>query len=163
MSINNEAPPKRRPAGKIRARFVAISWRDAAVSFGPIVLVALIGIWLTIWLIRPAPPKTLTIITGPENSNFWNTAQKYRKILARDGVTLKILASDGSLDNLNKLMDPKVDIDVGFVQGGLATEAAINTLVSLGSVAYVPVSVFYHTATIVDSLDDLRGKRVAVG
>ncbi|MDB5991216.1 MAG: C4-dicarboxylate transporter substrate-binding protein, partial [Herbaspirillum sp.] len=42
-------------------------------------------------------------------------------------------------------------------------EAAINTLVSLGSVAYVPVSVFYHTATIVDSLDDLRGKRVAVG
>jgi TRAP transporter TAXI family solute receptor len=163
MSIENETPPKNRRAGKIKARFVAISWRDVAVSFGPIVLVALIGIWLTVWLIRPAPPKTLTIITGPENSNFWNTAEKYRKILARDGVTLKILPSDGSLDNLNKLMDPKVDVDVGFVQGGLATEAAVDTLVSLGSVAYVPVSVFYHTAAIVDSLDDLRGKRVAVG
>jgi len=163
MSINNEAPPKRRRAGKIRARFVAISWRDAAVSFGPIVLVALIGIWLTVWLIRPAPPKTLTIITGPANSNFWNTAQKYRQILARDGVTLKVLTSDGSLDNLNKLMDPKVDVDVGFVQGGLATEAAANTLVSLGSVSYVPVSVFYHTAAVVESLDDLRGKRIAVG
>lgn len=163
MSINNEAPPKRRRAGKIRARFVAISWRDAAVSFGPIVLVALIGIWLTVWLIRPAPPNTLTIITGPPNSNFWNTAQKYRQILARDGVTLRVLTSDGSLDNLNKLMDPKVDVDVGFVQGGLATEAAANTLVSLGSVSYVPVSVFYHTTAIVESLDDLRGKRVAVG
>jgi TRAP-type uncharacterized transport system substrate-binding protein len=152
-----------RRAGRIRARFVAISWRDLAVSFGPIVLLVLIGLWLAIWLIRPAPPKTLTIITGPEHSNFWNTAEKYRQILARDGVTLKILPSDGSLENLNKLMDPKVDVDVGFVQGGLATDAAVNKLVSLGSVAYVPVSVFYHTTDLVDSLDDLRGKRIAVG
>jgi TRAP-type uncharacterized transport system substrate-binding protein len=157
------APSSGRRGGKIKARFVAISWRDVAVSFGPIVLVVLIGLWLAVYLIRPAPPKSLTIITGPKNTNFWNTAEKYRKILARDGVTLKILPSDGSLDNLNKLMDPNVDVDVGFVQGGLATDAATANLVSLGSVAYVPVSVFYHTNEIIDSLDDLRGKRVAVG
>jgi TRAP transporter TAXI family solute receptor len=157
------APSRRRGSGKFKARFVAISWRDLAVSFGPIALVVLIGLWLAVYLIRPAPPNTLTIITGPKNTNFWNVAEQYRKILARDGVTLKILESDGSLDNLNKLMDPKVDVDVGFVQGGLATDAAVANLVSLGSVAYVPVSVFYHTAAPVDSLDDLRGKRVAVG
>jgi TRAP-type uncharacterized transport system substrate-binding protein len=167
MSTKDETNVKpvarKRRAGNIRARFVAISWRDLAVSFGPLVLLGLIGLWLAIWLIRPAPPNTLTIITGPEHSNFWNTAEKYRRILARDGVTLKILASDGSLDNLNKLMDSKVDVDVGFVQGGLATPAAIDSLVSLGSVAYVPVTVFYHTAAAVDSLDDLRGKRIAIG
>src|SRR5882757_2341454 len=159
MPTEDKPPRNRRRAGRIRARFVAISWRDAAVSFGPIALVALIGIWLAIWLIRPAPPKTLTIVTGPEHSNFWNIAERYRKILARDGVTLKVLTSDGSLDNLNKLMDPNVDVDIGFVQGGLATDAAAEKLVSLGSIAYVPVSVFYHAITVVDSLDDLRGMR----
>jgi TRAP transporter TAXI family solute receptor len=163
MPTEDKTPRSRRRAGRIRARFVAISWRDAAVSFGPIALVALIGIWLAIWLIRPAPPKTLTIVTGPEHSNFWNIAERYRKILARDGVTLKVLTSDGSLDNLNKLMDPNVDVDIGFVQGGLATDAAAEKLVSLGSIAYVPVSVFYHANTVVDSLDDLRGMRIAVG
>ncbi|HEY4316737.1 MAG TPA: TAXI family TRAP transporter solute-binding subunit [Herbaspirillum sp.] len=165
---NNGRPPlsassNGRRGGKFKARFVAISWRDVAVSFGPIVLVVLIGLWLAVYLIRPAPPKTLTIVSGPRNTNFWNVAEKYRKILARDGVTLINLESDGSLDNLNKLMDDKVNVDVGFVQGGLATEAATASLVSLGSVAYVPVSVFYHATETVDSLDDLRGKRVAVG
>lgn len=165
MPTDNQAPrsTSHPRAHRIRARFVAISWRDVAVSFGPIALVALIGMWLAIWLIRPAPPKTMTITTGPEHSNFWNTAEKYRKILARDGVTLKVLTSDGSLDNLNKLLDPNVDVDIGFVQGGLATEAAVEQLVSLGSVSYVPVSVFYHTDAIVDNLNDLRGKRIAVG
>ncbi|RXZ31131.1 C4-dicarboxylate ABC transporter substrate-binding protein [Oxalobacteraceae bacterium CAVE-383] len=157
------APANARRGGKFKARFVAISWRDVAVSFGPIVLVALVGLWLAVYFIRPAPPKTLTIVSGPKNTNFWNVAEKYRQILARDGVTLRNLESDGSLDNLNKLMDDKIDVDVGFVQGGLATDAATASLVSLGSVAYVPVSVFYHTAETVDSLDDLRGKRVAVG
>jgi TRAP-type uncharacterized transport system substrate-binding protein len=175
MTMKNETPeqdkdtppvpasPNGRRGGKFKARFVAISWRDLAVSFGPIVLLALIGLWLAVYLIRPAPPKTLTIVSGPKNTNFWNVAEKYRQILARDGVTLINLESDGSLDNLNKLMDDKVNVDVGFVQGGLATDAATASLVSLGSVAYVPVSVFYHTTEIVDSLDDLRGKRVAVG
>ena len=45
-------------ATRIKARFVAISWRDLAVSFGPFLLLILVGAWLVIWLIRPAPPFT---------------------------------------------------------------------------------------------------------
>ena len=60
MSTAKETPPgssgRGHRAGQIKARFVAISWRDVAVSFGPIVLVVLIGLWLAIYLIRPAPP-----------------------------------------------------------------------------------------------------------
>ena len=149
----------------MKARFVAISWRDLAVSVGPMLLLALVAVWLTVWLIRPAPPKTLTIATGPEHSTFWNTAEKYRAILARDGVTLKLVPSEGSVDNLRKLTDPDNPVDVGFVQVGIAEGVDIDALVSLGSVAYVPVSVFYrpHHDEIISRLSELAGKRVAIG
>lgn len=149
----------------MKARFVAISWRDLAVSFGPMLILIGVAVWLAIWLIRPAPPTTLTIATGPEHSSFWNTAEKYRKILARDGVTLKLVATEGSLDNLHKLADPDAPVDVGFVQGGIADGVDIDGLVSLGSISYAPVSVFYRDRddTVVTRLSQLTGKRIAIG
>jgi TRAP-type uncharacterized transport system substrate-binding protein len=147
----------------IKTRFVAISWRDLAISFGPIALLVVVAIWLAIWLIHPAPPNAITMITGPEHSNFWNTAEKYKKILARNGINLKIVTSEGSLDNLKKLNDPNSGIDVGFVQGGVAGDLPIDQLVSLGSISYVPVSVFYRGRERINRLSELEGKRVAIG
>ncbi|HWW04415.1 TAXI family TRAP transporter solute-binding subunit [Collimonas sp.] len=147
----------------IKTRFVAISWRDLAISFGPIALLAVVAIWLAIWFIHPAPPNTITMVTGPEHSNFWNTAEKYQKILAHNGIKLKIVTSEGSLDNLKKLNDPHSGIDVGFVQGGVAAELPIDHLVSLGSVSYVPVSVFYRGREMLNRLSELNGKRVSIG
>jgi len=163
MSADQTPPVPKHSVSRMKARFVAISWRDLAVSFGPIVLLAIVGVWLAIWLIHPAPPNTITIVTGPKDSNFWNTAEKYRKILARDGVTLKVLTSEGSLDNLRKLSDPDSDVDIGFVQGGVASGIDISDLVSLGSVSYVPVSVFYRGKTAVTRLSELHGLKVAIG
>jgi TRAP-type uncharacterized transport system substrate-binding protein len=164
----------RRPSvSAMKARFVAISWRDLAVSFGPMILLIGVGIWLAIWLIRPAPPKTLTIATGPEHSIFWNTAEKYRAILARDGVTLKLVPTEGSLDNLHRLASDDATVDVGFVQGGIADGVDTDGLVSLGSVAYAPVSLFYRVgsrntnrepdAGVLTRLSELAGKRIAIG
>ncbi len=147
----------------MKARFVAISWRDLAVSFGPMLLLIVVGVWLAIWLIHPAPPKVITIATGPQNSSFWTTAEKYKAILARDGVTLKLVPSEGSLDNLRKLTDPDGEVDVGFVQGGVANGVNIDNLVSLGSVSYSPVSVFYRGDKVFSRLSELTGKSIAVG
>lgn len=63
------ATGRKRPTHLV-ARFVAISWRDLAVSFGPIVLIAVVAIWLAVRLIQPAPPSTLTISAGPQGSSF---------------------------------------------------------------------------------------------
>src|ERR1700738_3789792 len=140
--------PRTRRIAPSMARFVAISWRDLAVSFGPILLISAAAIYLAVRLIQPAPPNTLTMSAGTKGSSFWNNAQQYKKILARNGVTLNVLESQGSLDNLKKLEDPNSNVDVGFVQGGMSAPgtAADNheNLVSLGSVAYVPLAVFYR-------------------
>ena len=102
------------------ARVIAVSWRDLAVSMGPIVLISAAAIWFAIRLIQPAPPNTLTISAGPPGSSFWNAAQHYKTILARNGITLKILPSAGSLQNLERLSDSKESVDVGFVQSGVS-------------------------------------------
>ena len=156
-----KSPTGRKPPPRLVARFVAISWRDLAVSFGPILLVSVAAIWLAVRLIQPAPPSTLTMSAGPKGSTFWNAAQKYKAILARNRITLNVLESEGSAQNLQRLADPDSHVDVAFVQDGLASKVP-DRLVSLGSVAYVPLAVFYHGPPVT-RLSQFEGERLAIG
>ena len=140
-----------------------ISWRDLAAALWPVVLVSVIAIWIAFRFVRPAPPDTITITTGIEGSNFRTSAEKYQKILARNGVNIEILPSDGALQNLQRLREPGFKVDVGFVQGGLSSEGDTAELVSLGSVFYVPLVVFYRSVHPLDRLSDFKGKRLAIG
>ncbi len=148
---------------RVLARFSVISFRDLAVSAGPLLLITAIVIVAAYLYVRPAPPDTITIISGPPGSVFQRTAEKYRKILARNGVKLRILPSEGALENLKKLNDPAVRVDVGFVQGGVSTGIAVDKLVSLGSVFHEPLAVFYRSDVPFDRIYGLYGKRLAIG
>ena len=148
---------------QLRARLVAVSWRDLAITLGPILLLSLAGIWFAVRFVRPAPPKSVTITTGPDGSMFRIAADKYRSILARNGITLKMLPSDGSVENLKRLNDRSVQVDIGFVQGGVAPDVQADGLVSLGSVFYEPLAVFYRDKRPVYRLSQFSGKRLAIG
>ena len=52
---------------------------------------------------------------------------------------------------------------MGFVQGGIASLGDVNHLMSLGSVFYVPVLVFYRAPQPIKFLSELDGKRIAIG
>jgi len=140
-----------------------VSWRDAAVTLGPFVLLVIVALWITLHFVRPAPPTTIVMATGPAGSMFQTYAERYAKILGRQGVTLKMLPSEGSLDNLRRLSDPKVKVDVGFVQGGIAGMGDAANLMSLGSMSYLPMLVFYRAPRPVKLLSELDGKRIAIG
>ena len=122
------------------ARLAGISPRDLAVTVGPLVLITALAIAAAYYFVRPAPPDTIAIAGGPEGSTFRISAEKYRKILARHGVELQIMPSEGSVDNLRKLNDPAVRVDVGFVQGGVSSGIPLDNLVSLGSVFHEPLA-----------------------
>ena len=72
-------------------------------------------------------------------------------------------ASQGSLENLQRLNDPSFQVDVGFVQAGVAGCVRVDALVSLGSVFYEPLAVFYRNARPVYRLSQFSGKRLAIG
>lgn len=145
------------------ARFAGISPRDLVVSVGPIILITVLVIGGAFWIVRPAPPDTITIAGGHEGSTFRVTAEKYRKILARNGVTLRIVPTEGSLANLQMLSNPAVKVDVGFVQGGLSKGINLERLVSLGSVFHEPLALFCRSGKTVERISDLTGKRLAIG
>ncbi len=148
---------------QLRARIVAISWRDLAITLGPILLLSLAGIWFAVRFVRPAPPNSVTITAGPDGSMLRIAADKYQSILARNGITLKILPSEGSLENLKRLNDRSLQVDIGFVQGGVAADRQVEGLVSLGSVFYEPLAVFYRSQRLVYRLSQFSGKRLAIG
>lgn len=68
-----------------------ISWRDVATTVAPFFIALVIAILITVHYLQPAPPTTLAITSGPDGSAFRRAADKYQKILARNGVALKVL------------------------------------------------------------------------
>lgn len=126
----------------------------AVVCFITIILCAAI-----FWFIHAAPPRSITITGGPEGSSFERNAEKYKTILARNGVTLTILTSQGSQENIQRLQDRKADI--GFIQGG--SEKSTNDLMSLGNIAYQPLMIFYRSSEPISLLSAFEGKQLAIG
>src|SRR6202795_5058048 len=111
--------------------------RDLLLVAAPATLVVVGAFGLTLLLMRPAPPSELVMSTGNADGSYHAYAMKYRDILARDGVTLRLWPSGGAVANLRRLADPSAHVDVALVQGGIVSIAPPETvqgLVSLGSV-----------------------------
>ena len=148
---------------RMQAMFTEFFGLGRAVALSAIALISVVIIFAVFWFFHSAPPNTITITSGPEGSVFRANAEKYSKILARSGVTLKILTSDGSQENLKRLADPSFRVDIGFVQGGVVGEMNIDKLVSLGSISYEPLLIFYRNAKPLELLSQMNGKRLAIG
>jgi hypothetical protein len=116
-----------------------------------------------LWFVLSAPPRELVMTAGPEGSSFERFAEKYRDILSSNGVTLKILPSQGSMENLQRLSNKSLPIDIGFVQAGQTNDGNGAELFSLGSVAYQPLLIFYRTNAPATLLSDFSGRRLAIG
>jgi len=129
-----------------------------------VILLVILGVfWVSFHFVRPIPPRTLTMTTGMEGGSFAVLGERYRQVLARDGIQLRLLASSGSVENLTRLKDESKAIEVGFVQGGIGKAEPASKLVSLGSVFYSPLWVFSRGQDRLDDLSQLRGKRINIG
>jgi TRAP-type uncharacterized transport system substrate-binding protein len=111
------------------------------------------------YFFESAPATTITITSGPEGSVFYRNATKYAEILARSGVKLKVIPSNGSLENLQRLGNPSSHVDIGIAQAGLPPPPG---LISLGSISYQPLLLFYR-APALELISDLTGKKIAIG
>jgi len=147
----------------VRTMFTEIFGLNRIAALCVILFISVATIFAIFWFFYSAPPRTIIMTSGPEGSIFRVNAEKYRTLLARSGVNVKILPSQGSLENLKRLADPSFKVDIGFVQGGVTGGLAIGKLHSLGSVSYEPLLIFYRSARPVDLLSRLNGKRIAIG
>jgi TRAP-type uncharacterized transport system substrate-binding protein len=174
MEPNPESGHARRRRGpklRLPLKVATISWWDLAHTLGPILAVSALAIWLALHFVRPLPPSTLVMSSGPKGSSFERNAERYRAILAEKGITLKLVPSAGSLQNLDRLSEQHehAHYDIALVQAGITETGAAKqgadtgSLVSLGSMFYQPLTVFYRGRRRISRLSQLKGERIAIG
>jgi len=110
----------------------------------PLLLLLALAAGIAIWLAKPAPPGTVAFATGPEGSALEIFGRQYEAFFRRHGITLQIIPSSGSRENISRLRDPKDPVQAGFVEGGLLKPEGAAGLLSLGSIAYHPVWFFHY-------------------
>ncbi|HEY7888418.1 MAG TPA: TAXI family TRAP transporter solute-binding subunit [Steroidobacteraceae bacterium] len=161
------APRRHGPKLRLPLKITTISWWDLIHTLGPILAASAAAIWLALHFVRPLPPHTLTMSGGPKGSSFEADAEKYRAFLAEKGIELKIVPSAGSLQNLDRLTARHSPVDIALVQAGITATArrgnSSNDLVSLGSMFYQPLTVFYRARRPIALLSQLKGERIAIG
>lgn len=136
--------------------------REIWLAAGSGLLLVVVAFGVALYFVEPAPPQHIVISTGAADGGYHASGERYRDLLASDGVTVELRPSLGSLENVGRMMEPGSDVDVGFLQGGTSFAANAPELVSLGSLYYEPLWVFYRGPRIGD-FPGLRGKRIAIG
>ena len=135
---------------RYRVRLRDLNLRDLLAVVVPAVALIVGGFWLAAQFIRPAPPDFLIMSTGAPGGAYEAFAARYKPILAAQGIELRERPSAGAVENLRRLLDPKEEVDVGLVQGGLGFGTDAEGLVSLGSFYHEPLWVFYRGKETVD-------------
>ena len=77
-------------------------------------------------LMSTMPPRRLVMATGAEGGAYHEFGKQYQAILARAGVELRLLETNGALENLKLLQDENSGVDVTFLQGGITSKTASN-------------------------------------
>ncbi|HLX70552.1 MAG TPA: TAXI family TRAP transporter solute-binding subunit, partial [Verrucomicrobiae bacterium] len=155
-----------RAFSRVLSTFTELFGMSRSIAIAAVLFIVVVVGAAVFWSIHSAPPRTLIITSGPPGSSFERYAEQYRDLMASNGVTLIILPSGGSIENLKRLSDPTNRVDVGFVQtgesGGRAATRSAG-LYSLGSIAHQPLWIFYRSETPVSFLSGFAGKKLAVG
>jgi TRAP transporter TAXI family solute receptor len=125
------------------------------------VIVALL--WTAFQLLQPAPQRRIIMASGNESGIYHQFALRYIEILRREGVRVEERMTAGAAENLRLLLDPASRVDVAFLQGGVAELPADNDVVMLASLYYEPLWIFYRDSATLEQINQLDGKRIAVG
>ena len=72
-----------------------------------IAAVAALAVWLAFVLFHAMPQQTVAMAVYPEGTLNAELAKRYREILARDGLDLKLVPSVGAVESVARLRDPK--------------------------------------------------------
>ena len=111
----------------------------------------------------PSPPFRITIATGGKGTTFNYFGERYRARFARAGIELNVRETNGALENLRLLRDSNSNVQVAFSTGGISNSTQTPDVWSMGLITNVPFWIFYPSSQSLESLTQLKGKRIAVG
>ncbi|NOE20224.1 hypothetical protein GS634_19040 [Ruegeria atlantica] len=82
------------------------------------ILFPIIFVGLLVFLIFGLkPPNSIKLAAGINGGGYCQVGQLYKAELARDGIQVVLVETEGSVENIQRLVSGEVD--AAFVQGGL--------------------------------------------
>lgn len=122
-------------------------------------------------LLLPARALALTIATGSSEGTYFKIAEDIKRVAEKEGIPIEVVQTNDSFDNINLLAAGKVDLAImqldvlRFVTEIMLKESGLNILEE----AKVALNLYLEEIHIIAknpdirTLEQLRGKRVAVG
>jgi len=160
-------------------RETLVSARELLITAGPFIVLTIALLFGAYYLLKPTPPKRVVLATGSEQGAYAAFGKRYQEELKRFGIEVVLRPSAGSRENLRLLQDPKEDVQIAFVQGGSTESQRVAKegeeeklpLMSLGSMFYEPVWIFYRGDAakkikkdgVLTEFAQLKGLRVNTG
>ncbi len=130
-----------------------------------LILGALAIITGIIFYINPIPPKQAFLATGQMGSSYQLLSNQFDQFFSGRGIDLTLVDTISLNEGLEKLRDTKSPVNAAFVTSGSANQKNFPDLVSLGSIQYSPIWVFYRGSEVnKDNPIDYFGKlRISIG
>ena len=132
---------------------IAEGWRDLVAFVSetwPALLILLLLAVAALWVADPAPPRHVWVATGPEGSSNQILGKKYAAYFAQRGITMHLVPTEGSVENVKRLQDRSDPVMAGFVMAGAAEKHA-QGIQTLGSINYQPLWCFYRNEVPIES------------
>ena len=142
-----------------------ISWLMVLRYFAvvlPFVLIAAVAVFL---YVNPFAPKNAYLAIGQAGSSYGVIGEKFQSIFSRYGIDLQLIKTDGLVQGLRNLDDPMSIVNASFVTAGTSFENERTGLVSLGSVQFAPIWIFYRgeKLNIDDPFDYFSKRNIGIG
>lgn len=136
---------------------------DKLGIYGLGLVLTLAGFVVAYQFVEPAPPDHIRMATGSPGGAYQLFGQRYRDVLAEEGVELELVESAGSIANLQSLTTSPEQggVSVAFVQGGTAESEP--GLTALGSLYNEPFWILIRRGETPNDLRGLAGLKIAVG
>ena len=129
------------------------------------ILLLVSGLVMLLAYSRPFPPREVYLAVGQHGTTFEALGQKMQPYFAEHGIELNLVNTTGSAQSLADLADKDVRVNAALMVGGLAAKGQFPNLLSLGSIEYVPLWLFYRGPEFrgPNALAYFADKKVAIG
>jgi TRAP transporter TAXI family solute receptor len=143
--------------------FTGLTWRGLLLIAVPSLVLVVGAFWLAAQFIEPLPPQRIVLAAGPEGSALYALGQRYRAILARSGIALEVRATRGAGENVDLLAGGAPSVDAAFLVAGTVPQDEAGRIENISNLSYAPVWGLERASSKIETVAELRGKRIAVG
>ena len=86
--------------------------------------------------------RHFTIATGSLDGAYYKFGKAYSAILQKYGITLEVIRTAGSAENLQLLSEDDGGVDLAFLQGGIRPSGRSDDIISIESLYDEPLWIF---------------------